>query len=626
MRKTEKVAPYMYIKGGDYYVSCGVHYASHDTDLFSRLTRTAARVTNYQKRASEGQKSFMSSTVLHSNLGLTVPSTQNTAPILDFRCLYTHDLRRKAKRWQDGTLRFHTFNKRIMVYDLSKNFIGDYHWCEKHPLQDGDELELDKGVLIQVGESIGTTIQDLSSLFEKRKKAQPEIPGKATPLKPGPASTTRPSPVQLSQLRPKSLNALLGPPKGPLGRASVPSKSPCQFRLENEVVFAEKERSVKRQRVESQSEKAVLPVKLPKKRWAGSDKVATAIKLPSVKAITSDISSIEKRIVEGDRRPITEGTLTIASETLFSVKPRKVTAETGAKSYPTSNGDGSFERDETSNRNAPASSALETSKSSRPKGDQIAVPLFTTTCSKERGRQQMPDTERVNQLQIIARKPRRKLLYKDLLPQSANSAKPSSDEPGSERKSIEADRRGTRPDTRVKHHQAEHDRLKARLQKIDEKEEKQLGATGNLDRLCPDDWGSDIFMSTPSLLEQTTNKPPDTSQLHSKTSTEYETKLLKHTLSNQNHSRTFNRPTSPPISLPSMIAEPTILIPNSPPQLIRPLKPANTFASNRLSLPRMHSTTTAPVPVLVQDQKPDPWSREAWDIFGHGRPEKKTGY
>lgn len=567
----------------------------------------------------------MSSTASHNNLGLTVPSTQNTAPILDFRCLYTHDLRRKAKRWQDGTLRFHTFNKRIMVYDLSKNFIGDYHWCEKDPLQDGDELELDKGVLIQVGESVGTTIQDLSSLFEKRKKAQPDIPGKVTPLKPGPVSMTRPIPVQLSQLRPKSLNALLGTPKGPLGRATVPSKSPCQLRLEDENFRAEKERSVKRQRVETQSEKAVLPVNLPKKRWTGSDNVATAIKLPSVRPMISDRSSTEQRIAEGDRPPVTEGTSTTTSEPLFSVKPKKVTAKTGAKPNPALNQDGSFSKiDETSNRNAPSNSALESSKSSRPRGDRTAVPLVTTNFSKERGRQQIPDGEPVNQLQVISRKPRRKLLYKDFLPQSANSAKPSSDEPGSERKSIEADRRGIRSDTRdtrVKHHQAEHDRLKARLQRIDEKGEKQLGATGNMDQLCTDDWGLDILMPFPSILDQATKKPPDTSQLYSKTSTENETNPPKHTPSNQNYSRLSNRPTLPPINLPSIIAEPTILIPDSPPQGVRPVKPSDTLASNRSSLPKINS---APFPVLMQDQKPDPWSREAWDIFGHGRPEKKT--
>lgn len=562
----------------------------------------------------------MSSAALHNNSGLTIPSTQNTAPILDFRCLYTHDLRRKAKRWQDGTLRFHTFNKRIMVYDLSKNFIGDHHWCEKDPLQDGDELELDKGVLIQVGDSTGTTIQDLSGLFEKRKKAQPDTPGRATPTKLGPASATRPTPVQLSQLRPKSLNALLGTPKGPLGRATVPSKSPCQLRLEDENARTEEKRSVKRQRVETQTEKAVLAVKLPKKRSAGSDKAATTNRLSSVRPTISDTSSTEQRIAGGGRRPIKEKILMTNSETALSIKPKKVISKTEVKPNPTFNQDDSSEIDGTCKRNAPPNGALESSK---PRGDRIASPLNTSNCSEERGKPQLQDAERRNQLQIVARKPRGKLLYKDLLPHSANSSKLSTDEVGSTRKSIEAGCKGPIADTRVKRHQAEHDRLKARFQRIKEKEEKVLHAIGDLGQISPADWEFDSLTSIPSSLEQTMKKLPDTTQPHSKMLTEHLT-YPPNRSSDRNHSILHNRPSSPPISLlHSNISEPKILIPNSPPQVMRS-KPPNPLPSNGSPRRKINSAKRAPVPVLMQDQKPDPLSREAWDIFGHGRPEKKS--
>jgi len=95
-----------------------------------------------------------------------------TASVVKFRCLYTHDLRRKSKRWKDGYLRYHAFNKRVMVYDEHGNYIGDHHWRSAEEVQDGDELELDKGVLIEVGERMGTTQQDLTNLFEKRKSSQ----------------------------------------------------------------------------------------------------------------------------------------------------------------------------------------------------------------------------------------------------------------------------------------------------------------------------------------------------------------------------------------------------------------------------------------------------------------------
>lgn len=556
----------------------------------------------------------MCSTALHNNTGLTIPSTQNTAPILDFRCLYTHDLRRKAKRWQDGTLRFHTFNKRIMVYDLSKNFIGDHHWCEKDPLQDGDELELDKGVLIQVGDSIGTTVQDISGLFEKRKKTRPDTPG-------GPVNTTRLLPVQLSQLRPKSLNALLGTPKGPLGRATVPFKSPCQLRLEDENARTEEERSVKRQRVETQPEKAVLAVKLPKKRSAGSDKAAIINRLPSIRPTISDSSSTEQPIVGSGRRPITEKTLTTNSETAFPTKPKKVISKTEVKLNPGFNQDDSSEIDGTSKRNTPSNSALESSKSSRPRCDRVARPLNTTNFSEKREKPQLPDAERVNQLQIIARKPRRKLLYKDLLPQSANSSKPPTNEPGSTRKSIEAGCRGPRADTQAKRHQAESGRLKARSQRMDEKEENLLHSMGDLGQISPAGCEFDPLTWIPSSLEKTTKEPQDTTQLRPKIPTEYLPNPPNHTSSNRNHFILPNNPSWPPIKRPSIIPEPTILIPNSPPQAMRS-KPSD--SSNRSPLRKINSAKRAPVPVLMQDQKPDPWSREAWDIFGHGRPEKKN--
>ncbi|KAJ5673106.1 hypothetical protein N7507_002233 [Penicillium longicatenatum] len=100
------------------------------------------------------------------------PGSQITASVVKFRCLFTYDLRRKSKRWQDGYLKYHAFNKRAMVYDEQGNYIGDHHWRSAEEVQDGDELELDKGVLIEVGERMSTTQTDLSNLFEKRRSSQ----------------------------------------------------------------------------------------------------------------------------------------------------------------------------------------------------------------------------------------------------------------------------------------------------------------------------------------------------------------------------------------------------------------------------------------------------------------------
>ncbi|KAL4913856.1 hypothetical protein BDW62DRAFT_156351 [Aspergillus aurantiobrunneus] len=137
---------------------------------------------------------------------LTVPATQNTAPVIKFRCLFTHDMRRKAKRWQDGFLRYHTFNKRVMVYDNTGYFIGDLHWRAPEGIQDGDEVELDKGVLIQVCEPLERTETDISSLYKNKNQISPSCPGNAPPS----AVRSAAPRSSLSQQASRSLNDLLG--------------------------------------------------------------------------------------------------------------------------------------------------------------------------------------------------------------------------------------------------------------------------------------------------------------------------------------------------------------------------------------------------------------------------------
>lgn len=109
--------------------------------------------------------SRVAGTVTASNV---LPQTQNTAPVLEFRCLYTSDIRRKQKRWQDGRLKFHTFNKRIMVYDDRSNFVGDSHWREDHTFAEGEEVELERcGILVEVSACVGARDQDLTPLFSR---------------------------------------------------------------------------------------------------------------------------------------------------------------------------------------------------------------------------------------------------------------------------------------------------------------------------------------------------------------------------------------------------------------------------------------------------------------------------
>ena len=181
---------------------------------------------------------------------MSVPQSQNTAPVLEFNCLYTHDIRRKQKRWQDGFLRFHTFNKRVMVYDIPRNFIGDAHWKAEDSLQDGDEVTLEKnGVLVQVAESVGRTETDLTELRQSVRKKTSEK-GSSSPVR----HSRQPAPMPSgggTVLKHRSLNALLGTPKGPIGKAALPTRSPFEERqasLVNQEV--DESRPTKRQRIE----------------------------------------------------------------------------------------------------------------------------------------------------------------------------------------------------------------------------------------------------------------------------------------------------------------------------------------------------------------------------------------
>ena len=204
---------------------------------------------------SDLMSTTMTATTAHSAT-YDGPQTQNTAPVIEFRCLWTSDIRRKQKRWQDGRLKFHTFNKRVMVYDERSNFIGDTHWREDHAFGEGEEVELERGgTLVEVGECIGKDDQDLTELIDKRVKEREErvaaknAASPATARLPGNAT-----PVASAIGCPKPLNALLGTPSGHYGRAMISNVSPFDQRQKVEHIRGrepEERPAKRRKRMES---------------------------------------------------------------------------------------------------------------------------------------------------------------------------------------------------------------------------------------------------------------------------------------------------------------------------------------------------------------------------------------
>ncbi|MCJ1353777.1 MAG: hypothetical protein MMC33_003764 [Icmadophila ericetorum] len=189
----------------------------------------------------------------------TVQLTQNTAPVFEFRCLYTRDIRKKKRQFHDGVLRYHTFNKRIMLYDVEMNYIGGGHRSGTEAVMEGCEFELDKGFIVQVEEPTGITETDLTGLLDRKKEATARnvravhkgSPESATSPSPGYFAPTARSVGANVPLAPKTLNNILGTLRGKYGRAMLPPKSPYEERYIIEGRYQGENRPAKRQKLDT---------------------------------------------------------------------------------------------------------------------------------------------------------------------------------------------------------------------------------------------------------------------------------------------------------------------------------------------------------------------------------------
>jgi hypothetical protein len=356
-------------------------------------------------------------TTLRGTPNQNIAATQYTAPVYEFRCLYSHDLRKKKKLWHDGSLRYHTFNKRVMVYDESKNYIGDSHWREAGDLQDGTELKLDKGVLVDVGERIGETQTDLAPLLEKRRPEKESSPQRP-PLRPVSLAASSRSALGHSQARPKSLSDVLGLSQGPIGRARFPARSPYeQVHNPSRQPSHREEPPAKRPRTGLGKENAELggdnlsgSAYLLKHSAAGPTACAMLTRNPSLQ---------ERRIAEPPKQTVV---ISLEDESIHL-----------SPSRPTNVSKGRQADQETSSRGAkqqlsPAFLPKERSKTTasakskviqpRP-GASERRPVLSMTPSDNPSRRSSSSTGlSKNKLRLAAHKPRKKLIYKELLASS----------------------------------------------------------------------------------------------------------------------------------------------------------------------------------------------------------------
>jgi Protein of unknown function (DUF2439) len=366
-------------------------------------------------------------TALRGTSSLTVAPTQNTAPVFEFRCLYTHDLRKKKKIWHDGSLRFHTFNRRVMVYDDAKNYIGDAHWRETGEFQEGEELKLDKGVLVEVGEQIGHTETDLAPIIlEKRRPENPCSPSRVPPS--NAYSSTLRTAGTASQARPKSLAAVLGASQGPIGRARVVARSPFEQRQDNVRQQPESsgERPAKKPRMATEKENVVynfnsvrqIPSSAPRttarsearrgrvspgrQKPAFSEKSleASANLLPRPPANPTQLASREEARSQNEIPPVEE-----------NIRPSYLKMGTSTRKSV---------RKVVERCSSPISAPRQTSKQRSPE-HRLAARTRETIHGEASARDSAENARAsagklTNRLRFATEKPRRKLMYKNLHP------------------------------------------------------------------------------------------------------------------------------------------------------------------------------------------------------------------
>ncbi|KAK7742664.1 hypothetical protein SLS63_000229 [Diaporthe eres] len=144
-----------------------------------------------------------------------------------------------CKRWQDGRLKYHSFNARVMVHDERGNSVGDMHWHGEYEFGEGEEVQLDRGgVIVQVEELVERRETDLTELVDKRfqEKQQRQIQQLARSAAPSavlPRSLPRPPAIALDRVqsqRHRPLHNVIGTPTGHHGKALVPKESPYEQR------------------------------------------------------------------------------------------------------------------------------------------------------------------------------------------------------------------------------------------------------------------------------------------------------------------------------------------------------------------------------------------------------------
>ncbi|KAK7715216.1 hypothetical protein SLS64_003914 [Diaporthe eres] len=219
-----------------------------------------------------------------------------------------------CKRWQDGRLKYHSFNARVMVHDERGNSVGDMHWHGEYEFGEGEEVQLDRGgVIVQVEELVERRETDLTELVDKRfqEKQQRQIQQLARSAAPSavlPRSLPRPPAIALDRVqsqRHRPLHNVIGTPTGHHGKALVPKESPYEQR--QQAAESPEDRAAKRRKYDdappSKSGYASALFGQTLTLSATPSSSVPAIRRPRPEARSDPPSEADTRVTGGDPKP-----------------------------------------------------------------------------------------------------------------------------------------------------------------------------------------------------------------------------------------------------------------------------------------------------------------------------------
>lgn len=209
-----------------------------------------------------------------------------------------------------------------MVYDTQMNLIGDLHWRESDRIHDGDELELERGVLVQVEQELESTVTDLTPLLEKKKQAPAAAAAAAAAAHSPPMRVVSPQNRQSgistpypSSSRLKSLNEVLGIRKTSSFAKSPAVRSPYEERQQqiqaDEVNDGPVERPSKKRRTSPKYEEGESRVLKDVRSTRQNEDAAADVQNSDIdfgRTVSARTSSSTKPLSKPYQRPSTSST------------------------------------------------------------------------------------------------------------------------------------------------------------------------------------------------------------------------------------------------------------------------------------------------------------------------------